>query len=57
MYTVEKYKGMFMIRYQDETSFILGPFTSESDAYFIAQMFQSDKIRFTKDDDYGKKDA
>jgi hypothetical protein len=54
MIYIEKYYDSWLIKSTENEDFIFGPFDSESDAHFVAQMFRMNKIQLVKDVDYGE---
>lgn len=57
MYYVEAFHDMFIVKKKDDEDFLFGPFNNFGDAWFIGQMFLTNKILFNKDEDYGKENV
>lgn len=51
---LEPFFQHWSIKDRENADFIFGPFENESDAYFVVQMFNSGKIKFSKDGNHGK---
>lgn len=56
-YYLEPFFHHWVIKDTCDESFVFGPFESESDAYFVMQMFNSKKLNFNKDDNYGEENT
>jgi hypothetical protein len=54
MYYPQLYSGLWVIRHATDDGFAFGPFHSEQDAHFIAQLLETNKIKIVEDDDHGK---
>lgn len=54
MFTVEPFFDKWVIHNTNDESFVFGPFDTEGDAEFIAQMFRMNKIIFNKGDNHGE---
>jgi hypothetical protein len=54
MYYIEPFFHHWVIKNSYDENFLFGPFESEADAHFVAQMFRANKIIFNKGEEYGE---
>lgn len=54
MFYVERFMQSSVIKSTMDEEFIFGPFESEADAEFVAQMFRMNKIIFNKGEEHGQ---
>lgn len=55
MYYAEQYFNAWLIKNTLDDKWVFGPLESESDACFMAEMFNTGKIKLNGDDTYGEK--
>jgi hypothetical protein len=56
MHYIEGYFDLWIVKKSDDENFVFGPFDSQADAFFIAEMLNLGKITF-EGDTYGKEDT
>lgn len=55
MYYTEPYLNAWLIKKAHDDVFTFGPFNNESDAHFVCEMLNNDKLRFEVGVGYGEK--
>jgi hypothetical protein len=56
-YYMEPFFNHWVIKDNEDSNYIFGPFESEADAHFVMQMFNSGKLQLSKGDSYGEEDS